>query len=133
MTTNVQWLDAIQAMTPTGIKTVFAQRPDSLTTSQLPAAWPMLPGMERGEPVSTCVDQSKTRSLGYQVAYNAINQDTGGQNLENIAALVDNMETALDALTVMEFIEYSIDTSAEIQVGGAFFYGLEINITGRNY
>ena len=132
MTTNVQWLDAVQALTPTGIARVFAQRPDSLTTADLPAAWPMLPAVDVGPPLSTCRDSDKVRTIGYMVAYNPINQDTGEQNLENIAAIVDNLETAFDSLTATEFIEYSIQTTADISIAGVPYYGLECEITGRN-
>ena len=132
MTTNVEWLNGIQAMTPTGVRRVFSQRPDSLTTADLPAAWPMLPAVEVGQPLSSCRDGDKIRTIGYMVAYNPINQDSGGQNLENIAALVDNLETAFDSLTVTEFIEYSIQTTADISIAGVPYYGLECEITGRN-
>lgn len=132
MTTNVEWLDAVQALAPTGVKRVYAQRPDSLTTADLPAAWPMLPGVERGAPITTCTDLSKTRTLGYMVAYQPIGQDTGAANLEAIAVFVDRLETAFDGLTVMEFIEYTIDTTAEINVAGVNYFGLTCTITGRN-
>ena len=132
MTTNAEWLDAVQALSPTGITRVYAQRPDSLTTADLPAAWPMLPVVDRGEPITTCVDLSKVRTLGYMVAHNPIGQDIPAENLEALATLVDNLETAFDAIDEMEFIEYRIETTAEIEVAGVNYYGLSCELTGRN-
>lgn len=132
MTTNVEWLDAVQALRPTGIKRHYAQPPRSLTTSDLPAAWPMLPTVESGNAVTFCVDSGKTRTIGYRVAMNPINQDIPSENLEALAPIVDALEAAIDAMTVMEFIDYTIETTADIQVGGTFYFGLSCALTGRN-
>jgi hypothetical protein len=133
MTTNVQWLDAIQALRPTGVTRFYAQQPRSLTTSDLPAAWPMLPSVSRGEPLATCGDGEKVRTLGYMVAINPINQDIPSENPEAAAPIVDALETAFETLeSTMIFIEYEIATSAEIAVAGTAYWGLECTVTGRN-
>jgi hypothetical protein len=132
MTTNVQWLDAVQALRPTGIKRHFSQPPRSLETADLPAAWPMLPSVESGQEVTFCVDSGKTRTIGYMVALNPVNQDIPSQNMKALAPIVDAVETAFDAMDIMEFIDYTIETTAEIQVGGTFYFGLNCTLTGRN-
>ncbi len=132
MTTNAAWLAAIQAMTVTGVTRRYTYPPTSLATSDLPASWPNAFDIGRVSNVSTCVDLNKTRTCTYQIAIEPPPQNTQSANYEAAIALLDNLETALDALTIMEYVDYQIALSI-ITVGGQDYWGLEATLTGSNF
>jgi hypothetical protein len=45
---------------------------------------------------------------------------------------MDNLETALDALTIANFIEYEITTTAELAVAGGTFWAIVVEISARS-
>lgn len=135
MTTNAQWLAAIQAMTVTGVTQRFTYPPASLNTADLPASWPQPFGVSRPQIVSSCNDLNKTRTCTYYIAIEPIPQSTQSANYEAVIAMVDNLETALNTLETagtMEFINYEI-RSIVVRVAETDYWALEAVLTGSNY
>jgi hypothetical protein len=134
MTTNATFIAAIQAMTVTGVTRHYDEVPASVDIATGPCAFPTLPSAERGEMITSCVDMSKTRMIGYVIIVEASGQGTQAQNYGKFAALMDALETALDALTptTFNFIEYSITTSGNYLIGDSAYWAIIANITERD-
>lgn len=131
--TNAAWVAAFQAMTVSGVSRHYDEPPASIDLSNGYAAFPLMPGSERGEQVSTCDDHGKTRSMGYVVIIEAAGQGTQSQNYGKLAAAMDNLETALDALdgVTANFVEYDITTTGNYPVGDSDYWAVIATITGR--
>lgn len=132
MTTNAAWLDGIQAMTVTGVKRKYDYPPTSLSTADLPASWPLLFDVNK-QVVIGCNDLNKTRTCSFYIALEPIAQNRQAVNYEATITMLDNLETAIDALTVMEFVDYRITAPFIINVAGVEYWGVEANLTGSNY
>jgi hypothetical protein len=133
MTTNATFIAAIQAMIVTGVTRHYNEPPASIDISEV-AAFPLMPSAERGEMITSCVDMSKMRTMGYVIVIDATGQGTQAQNYGKLAALMDNLETALDALTPssFNFIEYSITTTGNYLLGDSSYWAIMANITERD-
>jgi len=134
MPSNANFLAAIQAMTVTGVDRHYDEPPASVDISAGECAFPTMPDAARGEQVSTCVYQSMTRSIGYVIIVEATGQGTQPQNYAKLAALMDNLETALNALApgTVNFIEYEISTTGNYPVGGSEYWAIVATITARD-
>ena len=131
MATNAQVVAAMQALTVTGVTRHYDYPPESIKTPDLPAAWPMLPNAAIGTPVSTCLDARKTRSMNYWIAVEAVGQNNNSVNYGKLAALMDALETALDAVTLFPFLlEYELATGIE-EVAGNTYWVIRAAVTGR--
>lgn len=130
--TNVAFLAAIQAMSVTSVAKHYDFPPLSLSAGDLPAAFPLMPVSGQGEPLATCLDLSKTRSIGYVICVEALGLDIQELNYGKMAALMDKLETALDALAIANFIEYDIITTTEFGVGKNNFWSIVADIRTRN-
>ncbi len=96
-----------------------------------------MPSGALGEKSLSCYDTNKTRSIGYVVAIEPVGQGTQAENYGQLAAVMDNMETAFDALeksqggTLANFIEYEI--AAEIfAVAGIDYWSIVATISARD-
>jgi len=134
MTTHATFIAAIQGMTVTGVTVHYDQPPASVDIASGPCAFPTMPSGDRGEMITSCVDMSKMRNIGYVIIVEAGGQGTQAQNYGKLAALMDALETALDALTptTFNFIEYSITTSGNYSIGGSDYWAIIANITERD-
>ncbi len=132
MTTNAQWLAGIQAMSVTGVTKTYSYPPTSLNTADLPAAWPHQFDMSLNNIISSCSDLNKARTCNYFIALEPTPQSTQSANYEAMIAMVDNLETAIQALTVMEFVTFTI-RSVIVTVAGNEYWGLEAVLTGSNF
>ena len=132
MTTNVAWVGAFQAMTVSGVARHYDAPPESIDLADGPAAFPMLPEGERGEPVSTCADMSKSRRMTYVVVIAPTAQGTNAENYAKIAALMDALEDAIDAVGVTNFVEYTIAARADFSVGDSQHWAIVADIVGRD-
>ncbi len=132
MTTNAQWLAGIQAMSVTGVTKTYTYPPTSLNTADLPAAWPHQFDMSLGNIISSCSDLNKARTCNYFIALEPTPQSTQSANYEAMIAMVDNLETAIQALTVMEFVTFTI-RSVIVTIAGGEYWGLEAVLTGSNF
>lgn len=131
MTTNAQWLSGIQAMSVTGVTKTYSYPPTSLNTADLPAAWPHQFDMNLNNIISSCSDLNKARTCNYFIALEPTPQSTQSANYEAMIAMVDNLETAIQALTVMEFVTFTI-RSVIVTIAGGEYWGLEAVLTGSN-
>lgn len=133
MPTNAQWVDAWQALTISGV-TVMATPPQSLSTAQLPAAWPELPEMSQADLLVSCTDENKARFMTFRIAIEPIGQNLPSINYEAVVTLLDTVETAVETLrtNTINFIDYTIRGTAEIRIAGETYWGLDVEATGRN-
>jgi len=131
---NAAFLAAIQAMTVTGVARHYDEPPASIDISAGYCAFPTMPDGARGEQVSTCITQSKTRSIGYVVIIEATGQDTTPKNYDKLATVMDNLETAIDGLApaTVNFVEYEISTTGNYPVGGSEYWAVVATITARD-
>jgi len=132
MTTNAAWLAAIQALAVTGVNKRFTFPPTSLNTAELPASWPQPFGVDKNSIIISCDDLNKSRTCTYYVAIEPVPQNTQTANYEAMITMVDNMETAFDAMSVMEYVMYTI-RSIIVTVAGIDYWALEATLTGSNY
>lgn len=131
MTTYADFYNALQAMIVVGVARHYDNPPASIDTADFPCAFPMLPTGDRTNFLYSCDALNKLRRCEYVVAVEAAGQGDMSQNTEAVIPLMDNLETALDALSVMVFIEYVI-TAGTITVAGHEYWAITANITGRN-
>lgn len=134
--TNAAFVSAMQGITVTGVSRHYDEPPQSLKTADLPAAFPMPPSGDMLGNESTCSDgDNKVRSMRYIIAIEAKGQGTNATNYAQIAALMDNLETALDAVhTSSGFVfplTYSI-TSGAFGVAGSEYWSIIATVTGRD-
>lgn len=133
MTSNANFISAFQTMTVTGVTVHYDQPPASVDIASGPCAFPTMPNAERGEMITSCVAMSKTRAIGYVIIVDAAGQGTQAQNYGKLAALMDNLETALDALTpgTFNFLEYSTTTTGNYLIGDSAYWAIVASITVR--
>ena len=129
--TNAAFLAAVQAMTVTGVNRHYDEPPASVDISDGYAAFPLMPSAGLGEFALSCTDSNKTRTVGYVVIIEAAGQGTQAQNYGKLAAAMDNLEAALDGLTVANFIEYDITTGSYL-VGESAYWSLIAEIRARS-
>lgn len=137
MATNAAFIAAIQALSVTGVTRTYTEPPTSLNTADLPSAFPLMPSGALGEKSLSCFDTNKTRTMGYVVCIEPVGQDTQASNYGKLAAVMDNMETAFDALeksqggTLANFIEYEM--AAEIfEVSGKAYWAIVATVSARD-
>lgn len=131
MPTNTAWVAAFQTLSVNGVKTLRTP-PLSLGTADLPALWPELPEVALGRLLVSCTNENKTRRMFLHLAVEPLGQNTQKGNYERVIAYMDALETALGALTVMNFIDYSVAMVADILVAKTVYWGLRVEVTGQN-
>lgn len=133
MPTVAQWVDAWQALTITGV-TVMATPPLSLSTAQIPAAWPELPGTSQNALLVSCVNENKARRMVFHVAIEPLGQVTQAGNYEAVIPYFDLLETAIEGMrgVTVNFIDYEISMVADIQLAKTTYWGLRVDAIGRN-
>jgi len=119
-------------MTITGVDRHYDEPPASVDISSGECAFPLMMEATQGELVSTCLDMSKTRSIGYVIVIDAAGQGTQAQNYAKFAALMDNLETAIEALTIANFIDYEITTTGDYPIGGSNYWAIVATLTARS-
>ena len=130
---NVTFLAAIQGLSVSGVDRAYKFPPASVDISNGYASFPTMPDSSRGEQVSTCIDNSKIRNIGYVVIIEATGQDIQEDNYLKLAAVMDNIETALDGLTTTaNIIEYELTTSGNYLIGDSAYWAVIANITARD-
>lgn len=134
LTNYANFLAAFQAMTVTGVDRHYDEPPASVDISAGECAFPLMPSGDRGEHVFSCVHSAKSRSIGYVIIVEAAGQGTQAQNYAKLAALMDNLETALDALTpgTFNFLDYTISTTGNYLVGDSAYWAIIAEIIVRS-
>lgn len=131
-TTFVQLVDAVQALSVTGVTRHYDYPPESISTADLPALWPMpgaggLPSIQ-----SSCIGIDKTRTIPIFIAIEPVAQGTNSQNYEALPPIMDALETALDGMTVADFVEYELDSGTVFAVAEIQYWGVTATVTTRN-
>jgi len=129
--TNTLFRDAMQAMTVTGVATHYDYPPESL--GELPAAFCLPPVSSLGDYVVSCIDQNKTRSMGYVICLEAAGQDQNEENYDLYAPAMDNLETALNTAlgTAANFYQYEM-TAGTYTVAGINYWAIIATVTIRS-
>lgn len=118
--TFVEFVQAIQSLTVAGVARHYEEPPESLSTADLPASFPMMPRGGRERAVTTCTANDKTRSIDFIVVIEAIGQGTQASRYDQIAALADATEAAIDAADLGIFPTYTINTGIVDVAGGSY-------------
>lgn len=133
MTTIASFVSTVAGLTVTGVNRSYTYLPATLGAA-LPASFVDLPAAGRNaEFASTCVGGGKTRTVQLVVCIEAINQDRAPQNYAATVTMMDNMETALDALrsTSPMIIDYEISAGAR-GVGDTTYWSAIATVTGTD-
>ena len=132
MTTNADFLAGIQAMIVTDVNRHYNEPPESISTADMPCAFPVMPGGGLGERVVSCVTQNKTRAIQYIVILGPTAQNTNASNYNELAEMMDNLEDAIDTLNEMNWYDYTLTTTGNFLIGGVAHWAIVADITGRN-
>lgn len=117
----------------TGVTTHLDYPPASIQPGDLPVAFCLPPGAGLGEYVVTCINENRTRTMGFVICLEAVALDNQEVNYDLIAPAMDNLESALDtALTsTANFYEYSMETGT-YPVGGTDYWAVIAEVTVRS-
>jgi hypothetical protein len=80
----------------------------------------------------SCTASNKTRTAQVIIVTEPVAQGTNSQNFSALPALMDAVETALDALTVYNFIEYDMAAGATVEIAGIVYWAIVTNVRGRD-
>jgi len=130
--TYVAFLEAVRALDISGVRTLN-EPPASLAKAKLPVMFPVMPTGDRADYLSSCIASAKTRGISIVVVLGPVSLATMADNYDDIAALMDATEAALDSWTLTNYIDYTITASGNVQVGEHVYWGLEVDITARDY
>lgn len=136
MATNAEFVTALQGMTVTGVQRHYDEPPAQVTTADLPAAFPTMPEGEKGEYITSCVALTKVRRMSYVILMEATGQSTQAVKYGDLAAVMDNLETALQNLerptgTLSNFVDYVITTTGNYPVGDQDYWAIVAEVTSR--
>jgi hypothetical protein len=130
--TYANFITAIQGMTVTGVNKHFKQPPTSIVAADLPVAFPLMPSGSLAERLVSCRDNNKIRSIGYVICIEAVGLDIQSIKYSKIGGLLDALETALDGLTIANFIDYSLTAVGGYEVAGNTYWAIMAEITARS-
>ena len=122
------------ALNVTGVKRKYSYPPASVDLTEGPAAFPIFGEANRGEQISTCINESKSHNLSYVVLVQATGQGTQSQNMSATITMMDNVATALDALApnAFNFIDYGVGWDGNYPVSGSDYWAVIATITVRS-
>ena len=123
-TTLTAFVDAIEALTVTGVVKTFQGPPSSLSSAQLPSAWvqsatmvgmPVTRGNSGGWPTLKCE---------LVIALEAVSQSMQDDNFVAAVAMVDTLTTALNSAALAKVMaSYEVRT-AIVEVAGAAYWAV---------
>lgn len=134
MTTFNQWVTAFRspALTVAGVTRYYDNPPDSLNTADLPAAWPFLFTGTNGDFMYSCSALNQAFTMTYDIVTEPVAQSNIGPNYQLIVDIADAALTALQAMTVMNFITFDMAIMT-ITIAGINYWGLRCNVTGQGH
>jgi hypothetical protein len=128
MTTYTAYIAALAGLTISGVERKYTSQPDNVDTADLPASFPRLPnGGTNEDTMTTCQGDGKTRTAELIVVIEPTGQSTSAANFANTVTMCDSIETALDGLSIMPIITYTIDASLAIVPG---YWAIVATVTG---
>ena len=103
MTTYAAFVTALTGLTVTGVTRRYTEPPQSLSTADMPAQYPLLPSGD-DRPIthgqgSRPGDGLETLRLDLVIAYEPVAQNTNSANFTGLLTLMDNARTAIKAMT----------------------------------
>jgi len=130
MISNATFIAAIQAMAVTGVTRHFDDPPESLSTADLPAAFPLWPAAGLGDMPTSCIDTGKTRTMGFVICVEASGQGTNATKYAQFAALMDNLESAIATSfsTAVNFYTFEYNTVPGYPVGDQTYWAIVATI-----
>lgn len=134
MTTIAAFATAIGGLTVSGVKRSVDYSRVTVDRPDLPFQFVDLPGSASAtEVVSTCNDLGKSRTVDLVVCVKAINQDNVHPNFDATVAIMDAIETALDAYEDTSALIISYEISAGLrEVGGLPYWAVTASVTGTD-
>jgi hypothetical protein len=133
MTTATEWISALQTMTVAGVTRHYDTPVAKVSTSDLPALFLLNFDVSAGRKTWNCDDgHNKVRTCDLIIAISPLTQGTITANYALYQSLMDAMETALDALDVMNYITYTLRTTTNQEIAEIGYWGISAKITGEN-
>jgi len=132
MTTLNQFVTAVSGVTLASATRTFAYPPETINTADMPAQWVGLPQGDSPDIISAVNIRNKTRTVDLIVAVSPYGQDTQKQRFDTAVTVMDEIETALDALTTMNFMSYTMRMTTEVQAGQLGYWAVVATVTGRD-
>jgi hypothetical protein len=132
MATNSTWYTAFAALSVSGVKRHYDEPPQAISTADLPALYIQAPGGSMPGWTVSCRASNKTRSITVVILVEPVGQGTNKQTFAASPALADALETALDALTVTNFIEYDLTIGAGVEIAGIVYWAIVATVRGRD-
>ena len=123
---NANFLSAVQGMAVTGVTRHYDNPPQALTTADLPAAFPLWPMANMLGWVTSCINDGKTRTIGFVICVEASGQGSNALNYARFAALMDNIETSLATAfsTAVNFYTYEMTTVPDYPVADMRYWAI---------
>lgn len=127
MPTNAAFIATMQAMTVSGVARRYTEPPASVDLSSGYASFPMMPEGTRENLFSSCINQAKTRRMLYVVVLEATGQSTQANKYSLLGAAMDNLETALDALSY-NFVKYTLEATGNYPIGTQQYWAIVADV-----
>ncbi len=129
--TYASFIDAIEALSVTGITRTFQGPPSSLNTTDLPAMWVQQPDGEE-EPLSFgAAGGWITLRADVLVAIEPVAQSIQEANFANQVTMLDNLASALRGADIGKAQHTWSIRGVTITVGGTTYWGAAARVTGR--
>jgi len=133
MTTALQAITALSAMSVTGVTRVYAYPPTSLNNADLPAMWVQLPTMDSGRPLVLSAASGWPRlTVDVIIAVEPVGTGTQAANFAAQVTLLDALDAALAATDIGKARPDWRITAGGVTIAGNDFWALraEVNIHG---
>lgn len=131
ITTYAAFVDAIEALTVTGVTKTYQGPPAALNTADLPALWCQAPKGDEAALTFTASGGWPTLTVDVFVAIEPAAQSMQAHNFARQVAALDNLAAALRTVHVCKApLSWSI-RAAMISVAGADYWGVVATVTGR--
>lgn len=128
--TATAWIAALQAMMITGVTRHYDYPPASLSTADLPALLMLNFGVSANPSTLVTCEVQKQRTCTILIAIAPVAQGLQSTHYETYKTLSDATETAIDALTVCDFISYTMRTTTQEEIASIGYWGIIIQISG---
>ena len=133
-TTMTAYVNALEALSITGVTKTYQGPPRKLETADLPAAWVQLPTGEEGALTFGTHGGWPTLTAELVIAYEPVAQNMQEPNFQNTITQLDNLNTALRAVEPTglgkSHIEWTIRQDMVI-VNNEPYWAVVATITGR--
>lgn len=133
MTTILQWVDAFRSpsLTVTGVVRYYDAPPESADMSDGPIAYPWLFTFDNGDFQFSCSQLNEVFTMTYEVVTNAVAQSDLETNYDEVITMADNLRTALDAMTIKNFISYTLSIINR-PIAGTTYWAIRADVTGSD-